>query len=92
MQQHDDGLFVSIPALPQHLAQKTVPDRKKLRTGPLGVLADFLGFGRKPVVEQSKRPVGVDQLFGIIVVGLNLSDAEVLLQFQAGFGQVVQPR
>jgi len=54
-------------------------------------LADFLGFRRKPIVKEGKGSVGVNQLLRITVVGRDLADAQILLQFEADFRQVMQP-
>ena len=66
-------------------------DREELRTGTLGELADFLGLGREPIVEQGKSAVSIDELLGIVVVGGDFADAQVLVQFEDDFRQVVQP-
>ena len=65
-------------------------DGKELGPWPLGVLADFLGLRRKPGIEQGEGSVGVDELFGVVVVGGDLADADVLLQLDTNFRKIVQ--
>src|SRR6266568_4748814 len=74
----------------QHLTQKTVADRKELRAWPLGKLPDFLGFSREPVVEQCESAISINQLLGVVMVGGDFANAQVLLQFQDNLRQIVQ--
>src|SRR4029077_5309281 len=91
LQQHHHRLLVSIPTVPQRFAEETVAQSKKFRARPLGVLTEFLRLGGKPIVKQRESSVGINQLLGIAVIGRNLTDAYILLQFEANLGQIVQP-
>ena len=66
-------------------------DGKEFGPRPLGVLANGLGLGGKPVIEQREGTVSVNELFGVAVVCRNLPNAQVLVQFQDNLGQVLQP-
>ena len=41
------------------------------------------------MIEQGECSVGIDQLLGIIVIGRNFADADVLLQLDTDFRQIM---
>jgi hypothetical protein len=90
LQQHYYRLFVGVPFVFQRVSEEAVAQSEKLRSRTFGDLPDFFGFGWEPVVEQGEGPVGIDELFGIIVVSRDFANAEVLIEFEDDFGKIVQ--
>ncbi len=90
VEEHDDGLLVGEPSAVEHFAEEPVAEGEELAAGALGVLADFAGLEREPIVEEGEGAVGIDEVFGVVVLGGDFADAEVLVKFGADFGQVME--
>lgn len=90
LEEEDDRLFVGVPPLSEHLPQEVVVEGDEFRAGSFGILADFAAFGGEPIIEECEGSVGIDQLFGVAMVGGDFADADILLEFLADFGEVVQ--